>query len=113
MKRIFPKKSLSIKNLVYQMKNIMIAHYGSRLKFVVLYGSYARGDFRKDSDIDLLVVLDNLESEYKEIDVLTELKTDLMLENEIFISTNPTTLEKFIDSDLIFYKNVRKQGILI
>ncbi len=31
--------------------------YGDRLKGVYLYGSYARGDAREDSDIDVAVVL--------------------------------------------------------
>ena len=32
--------------------------YGSRLKAVILYGSYARGDFRPDSDIDIMILVD-------------------------------------------------------
>ena len=29
-----------------------------RIKKVILYGSYARGDFRPDSDIDVMVLVD-------------------------------------------------------
>ena len=32
--------------------------YGVRLQSIILYGSCARGDFEKDSDIDILVLLD-------------------------------------------------------
>ena len=32
--------------------------YGEHLKFVILYGSYARGDFRPESDIDIMILLD-------------------------------------------------------
>ena len=32
--------------------------YGSKLRSMILYGSCARGDFEKDSDIDILVLLD-------------------------------------------------------
>ncbi len=32
--------------------------YGDRLESIVLFGSYARGDFHEDSDVDYLVVLD-------------------------------------------------------
>ena len=38
----------------------LIAAFGERLKAVVLFGSYARGEARPDSDHDLLVVIDNL-----------------------------------------------------
>ena len=32
--------------------------FGSRLKAVILYGSYARGDYDADSDVDLAVIVD-------------------------------------------------------
>lgn len=32
--------------------------YGNSLKTVILYGSYARGDFRTDSDIDIMILVD-------------------------------------------------------
>lgn len=38
----------------------LIAAFGARLKTVVLFGSYARGEARPESDHDLLVVIDGL-----------------------------------------------------
>ena len=32
--------------------------YGEQLKSVILYGSYARGDFKADSDIDVMILVD-------------------------------------------------------
>ena len=32
--------------------------YGSHLKSVILYGSYARGDYTPDSDIDIMILVD-------------------------------------------------------
>ena len=32
--------------------------YGIHLKQIILYGSYARGDYRDDSDIDRMVLVD-------------------------------------------------------
>jgi predicted nucleotidyltransferase len=35
---------------------ILLQHFGERLMGVLLYGSIARGDWNRDSDIDILVV---------------------------------------------------------
>lgn len=32
--------------------------YGTYLKSVILYGSYARGDYTSDSDIDIMLLVD-------------------------------------------------------
>ena len=39
--------------------------YGSHLRKIILYGSYARGDFREDSDIDIMILVDLDDSEIK------------------------------------------------
>lgn len=41
--------------------------YGDRLEQVLLFGSWARGEGTVDSDIDLLVVLDRVESRWEEL----------------------------------------------
>ena len=35
--------------------------YGDRLRIVILYGSYARGDFGQDSDIDIMIFEDDIQ----------------------------------------------------
>ena len=49
---------LSIQNLLNEYTNELIKIYGKYLRAVMLYGSYARGDYRKDSDIDIMILLD-------------------------------------------------------
>ncbi len=80
---------------------------------MVLYGSYARGDHYPGSDIDVLVVINNLESEAREIDTLAGLKTDLLLEYGIYLSTNPVDSEKFEQSRFSFFRNVKREGVLL
>ena len=113
MKNKLPQKSLNIKSILNQLKVLIRNHYGSKFKYLILYGSYARGTYNPESDIDIMVVIKDIHSPYKEIDTLTDLKTDLMLENDIFISTNPTSIEQFENSKQLFYRNVRKEGVLI
>ena len=35
------------------------AHYGDRLSKIILFGSYARGEAHEDSDVDLLLLLND------------------------------------------------------
>lgn len=48
----------------YSMKELLDKYiaeikkiYGTHLQEVILYGSYARGDFKEDSDIDMVQIL--------------------------------------------------------
>lgn len=41
-----------IEQYIFEIKKI----YGSHLRKVILYGSYARGDFKPDSDMDLIQI---------------------------------------------------------
>ncbi|MCM1201703.1 MAG: nucleotidyltransferase domain-containing protein [Bacteroides fragilis] len=42
---------IKINDLLNQYVNKIKDIYGQHLKAVILYGSYARGDYREDSDI--------------------------------------------------------------
>ena len=42
-----------IKQYVEAVKKI----YGSHVRQIILYGSYARGDFRPDSDVDIMILV--------------------------------------------------------
>ena len=47
-------------SLLNRLVRIMEEEFGDDLVSVVLFGSVARGDNRKDSDVDLLIVVKNL-----------------------------------------------------
>ena len=50
-----------IKQYVEEVKKI----YGSHVRQIILYGSYARGDFRPDSDVDIMILADMSDLELK------------------------------------------------
>lgn len=89
---------------------------GSKLDAVVLYGSYARGDFDDESDIDIMVRIDcpanQLDSYEDSFDMLS---SRLSLDNDITVSItlrDKATFEKFINA-LPFYSNIEREGIKI
>ena len=86
--------------------------YGERLERVILYGSYARGDFHAESDVDYLVVLrDEVVRGPGEVWFFGETASDLTDKFGVFVSFKATSLRKYATSDLLFYKNVYREGI--
>ena len=57
---------LTIKNVLEKYTEELISIYGEHLKSVILYGSYARGDNKEGSDIDIMILLDISDIEIKE-----------------------------------------------
>lgn len=55
----------NMQNLIKQYVNEIKQIYGTHLRQIILYGSYARGDFRPDSDIDIMILLDLSDLELK------------------------------------------------
>jgi predicted nucleotidyltransferase len=63
--------------------------YGSRLRRVILFGSWARGDAHPESDVDLLVVLDGMRSSWEEGRRMDEVLWRRSLESGTVISAVP------------------------
>lgn len=49
-------KPLAISNLLTEYVSVLKQLYGAKLKKVILFGSYARGDFGPESDIDIMIL---------------------------------------------------------
>ncbi len=63
--------------------------YGDRLRRVLLFGSWARGDAHPESDIDLLVVLDRVDSPWGELQSMEEILDRHSVANETVVSALP------------------------
>jgi len=63
--------------------------YGDRLRRVLLFGSWARGDAHPESDIDLLVVLDQVASPWEELRRMDAILDRHSVENETVVTAMP------------------------
>ncbi len=97
-----------------------VAHevYGEELEQVWLFGSRARGDWRADSDLDLLVLL-SAEGRPRggQWRFLPELRDELISRFEYItqsmISLRGGTLDQMQSWDTTFYRSVRRDAIRV
>ena len=60
--------------------------YGEKLRKVILYGSYARGDFKPDLDIDIMILVDLSDDEIRgKGHMLSDLTFDYNFDNDLGI----------------------------
>lgn len=90
--------------------------YGEDLIRVLMYGSYARGDFHADSDIDIVaIVKGDREKLQQGLKKIWEISSDLELEYETIVS--PTVIpydeyEKYRE-DIPYYRHIAEEGVTI
>jgi len=89
---------------------------GDKLEKIYLYGSYARGDYDEDSDIDIFILADIPQEEAgKTRNKINDLRGYFDLEHDVIVSVHVTGSEIFngYRSILPFYMNVLKDGVEI
>ena len=74
-----------------------------------LFGSFARGDYSKTSDIDLMVRLPRVDRNIEED--LFNMAYDLELEYDCVIDV--IVLPHDFDNDIMIYQNIQKEGVAI
>ena len=104
-------QAIAILGEVYAVCNPV---FGNAIKDAYLYGSYARGDYHAESDIDILLAVD-LEPE-----VISKLRnriglitSDLSLKHDVTVSVTVKPFAQFRQyADVLpYYKNVLGEGI--
>ena len=94
-----------------ELKEGLVKIYGDKLKAVYLYGSYARGDYRQGSDVDVMIVLRNYRSYGKEIDRTGKLTSNLSLVYGISISRVVMKELQWKSSNTPLLRNIRMDGV--
>ncbi len=115
MKKKIPN---NINNIIQYFVKGVNEILGNRVKKVILYGSYARGDFQKSSDIDIMILTDLEDEELIQYrDKIWDFAYDVEFENNFDITLSP--LVKNIDkfnywlNAMPFYMNVQKEGVVL
>ena len=110
MKAKVPAK---IRRLMKEFKEGLVRIYGDKLKAVYLYGSYARGDHRPGSDVDVMILLKDYKNYWKEQSKISQLASDVSLEYDVTVSCifiKEIQWNTASDERPLIY-NIRKEGL--
>jgi predicted nucleotidyltransferase len=106
------KTPTRIKKLLKDLKKGLVPIYGNRLKGLYLYGSYARGDYRSGSDVDVMILLNDYQSYWEELRRSTELASDVSLKYNVTVSRLIMKEIQWKKSDMPVLRNIRREGVL-
>lgn len=77
----------AIQNVLFLFSQEVRKILGEDLRKVIVYGSYARGDYNEDSDVDVMVLTSLAESEIKPIEYKSyDVAFDFLMEHGVDIS---------------------------
>ena len=100
--------------LSQEVKQALTELYGNRLDRVILYGSYARGDFHAESDVDYMVILQDKEVKAgKEVRRMSPVMGPLALKYVTDVSIFPVAVSKYESGYTLFYQSVQQEGVAI
>lgn len=87
--------------------------YGNRFIAVVLYGSRARDDAHPDSDLDLAVILDHVDSVWDELRHMDEILWRHTRDSGVTISATPISRSSWEHPDRPLVRSAKAEGRLV
>ena len=106
------KEKAALEEFTTQVREIA----GKNLVRILLYGSKARGDSHKDSDIDVAIIVRRLSSEIKDLVIRTSCEVNARYDYEVFIMPHLLPIEAFSSGKwliLPLIKNIKREGTLL
>jgi predicted nucleotidyltransferase len=104
-------EAITIEKIIIEFRKEIEKLYDMRLKQVILYGSWARGEATSESDVDLLIVLAGNIVPGLEIDRMIDIITEINLKYNVLISVYPISEVSYATSNSPLLINVRREGI--
>lgn len=104
------------RKIIMQFSRKMKKILGKNLKKVILYGSYARGDYTENSDIDIMVLTSLTDAEIENIEAeIYNVAFDFLMDYGVDISVvikNESQFNYWLGA-LPFYDNVQREGVVL
>lgn len=106
------EKRQILQSFVTEMQKI----FGDTLVKIILYGSYARGDFKDNSDMDIMILTSLSDTDIKKIEnEVYDVSFEYELNYDVMISINIKNEKHFNYwlGALPYYDNVEREGIIL
>jgi predicted nucleotidyltransferase len=102
---------MKIKKVLDEFRAEVEKLYNKKLNNIILYGSWARGKATRESDIDLIVVLEGKVLPGKEIDRMINIITDINLKYGVLLSVYPVSEKEYSSTNSPLLINLRREGV--
>lgn len=102
--------------LLGEYREAVMQILGNRLNRVILYGSYARGDFKQDSDMDIMILADVQPEEISHYaDEIYDITYDFEMRYGIEINPSVQSIQIYDSwkNTYPFFMNVEKDGVTV
>ena len=107
-----PLTSEPIKDIIKELKIGLEKKYGSQLKSILLFGSYARGEETEDSDIDIAIILKDFDHACTEIERTGDIVSSLSLKFDTLISLVPIKEKDWLERKTALISNIKRDGVV-
>jgi predicted nucleotidyltransferase len=101
-----------VRRILRDLKGDLKAALGSKLSEMILFGSYSRGDFSPESDIDLLILTADV-LEKAETQMVDDLIASYSLKYDVVISGLVYPADAYHQFDTPFLQNVKSEGVAL
>jgi HEPN domain-containing protein/predicted nucleotidyltransferase len=134
MKTTLPEKSESHEDIIHEIKDIILYNHQDKIAFIILFGSFARGDWVYDyyhenghnveyaSDYDFLIITKNDEDGIGKgaINLKNSINKKLKIFCQPYKSHNPSfiiepiiRINEELEKGQYFFTDIKKEGILL
>ncbi len=105
-----------VKNIAFEVNKELLKLFGKKIERIVLYGSYARGNFNLESDIDIMILLNCDQKEIAENrKAISQIASRIGLRNDIMVSLLARNYNEYKNNMKYqpFYQNIEREGVKI
>lgn len=104
---------LQIEKIIKVMVECYREVYGNSIEDIILYGSYARGTYNENSDVDIVAVVHGSREDLQEkLKIVWDVSAEIGLENDVIVSPTVISYDEFIKykKTLPYYRNIHEEG---